>query len=82
MLEIGCAWSKGSGERLQGHHGPLVFEKASFLGSLKVRIVWKRVKPFSFESPYNSGWCGKWLTLSQTTNFRLIQTGRVYRWQF
>ena len=24
MLEIGCAWSKGSGERLQGHHGPLV----------------------------------------------------------
>ena len=23
-LEIGCAWSKGSGERLQGHHGPLV----------------------------------------------------------
>ena len=21
---IGCAWSKGSGERLQGHHGPLV----------------------------------------------------------
>ena len=24
MLEIGCGWSKGSGERLQGHHGPLV----------------------------------------------------------
>ena len=24
-LEIGCAWSKGSGERLQGHHGPLVY---------------------------------------------------------
>ena len=24
MLEIGCAWSKGSGERLQGLHGPLV----------------------------------------------------------
>ena len=24
MLEISCAWSKGSGERLQGHHGPLV----------------------------------------------------------
>ena len=24
MLEIGCAWSKGSGERPQGHHGPLV----------------------------------------------------------
>ena len=24
MLEIGCAWSKGSGERLQGHRGPLV----------------------------------------------------------
>ena len=24
MLEIGCAWSKGSGERLKGHHGPLV----------------------------------------------------------
>ena len=24
MLEIGCAWSKGSGERLQGHPGPLV----------------------------------------------------------
>ena len=23
-LEISCAWSKGSGERLQGHHGPLV----------------------------------------------------------
>ena len=23
-LEIGCAWSKGSGERLQGRHGPLV----------------------------------------------------------
>ena len=23
-LEIGCAWSKGSGERLQGHHVPLV----------------------------------------------------------
>ena len=23
-LEIGCTWSKGSGERLQGHHGPLV----------------------------------------------------------
>ena len=23
-LEIGCAWSKGSGERLHGHHGPLV----------------------------------------------------------
>ena len=22
--ENGCAWSKGSGERLQGHHGPLV----------------------------------------------------------
>ena len=26
MLEIGCAWSKSSGERLQGHHGPLVFQ--------------------------------------------------------
>ena len=24
MLKIGCAWSKGSGERLQGHHGHLV----------------------------------------------------------
>ena len=23
-LEIDCPWSKGSGERLQGHHGPLV----------------------------------------------------------
>ena len=30
-LEIGCAWSKGSGERLQGHHGPLVFH-GSVLG--------------------------------------------------
>ena len=24
-LEIYCAWSKGSGERLQVHHGPLVY---------------------------------------------------------
>ena len=24
MLEIGCAWSKGSGERLQGHHALLL----------------------------------------------------------
>ena len=27
-LEIGCAWSKRSGERLQGHHGPLVYQFA------------------------------------------------------
>ena len=27
-LEIGCAWSKGSGELLQGHHGPLVSAEA------------------------------------------------------
>ena len=27
MLEIGCAWSKGSAERLQGHHDPLVIDK-------------------------------------------------------
>ena len=34
-FEIGCVWSKGSGERLQGHHGPLViifqrFEASDF----------------------------------------------------
>ena len=45
MLEIGCAWSKGSGERLQGNHGPLVvkFEivvcKLFQFGSLKF-VVW------------------------------------------
>ena len=28
-LEIGCAWSKGSGERHQGHHGPLFLTNIS-----------------------------------------------------
>ena len=31
-LEIGCAWSKGSGERLQGHHGPLVDKVENIVG--------------------------------------------------
>ena len=34
-LEIGCAWSKGSGERLQGHHGPLVYVISLFAGELE-----------------------------------------------
>ena len=48
-LEIGCAWSKGSGERLQGRHGPLVsqcFQNIACIGSLEVVIVLQRVKAF------------------------------------
>ena len=40
MLEMGCAWSKGSGERLQGHHGPLVSLNI-FFSEITYRILMK-----------------------------------------
>ena len=47
MLEIGCAWSKGSGERLQGHHGPLVcrciklpFYRALLISKFTFQEIW------------------------------------------
>ena len=38
MLEISCAWSKGSGERLQGHHGLLVL---NMVGNI-LKTLWER----------------------------------------
>ena len=38
-LEIGCAWSKGSGERLQGYHGPLVYQCCIFGKRIIIWIV-------------------------------------------
>ena len=51
-LEIGCAWSKGSGERLQGHHGPLVF---SFSHDVVIYLFSQAHQKLSL--------CGIWLTL-------------------
>ena len=42
----GCAWSKGSGERLQGHDGPLVTSptQCRLLTTLKKRPVENSVR--------------------------------------
>ena len=42
MLEIGCAWSKGSGERLQGHHGPFVLV---YIGEILEISLYLAIRP-------------------------------------
>ena len=73
----------GKGENAGYRHFllfPQCFHKASSSGSLKVGIVGERVKDLSAifikvkivsKGRYKSGLCGKELTLSQMTNFRL-----------
>ena len=56
---------------------PQCFQKACFPGASKGVVVWEWVKT----SLENSGYQLE-LTLSQTTNFRLLQTERVCRQQF
>ena len=50
MLEIDCAWSKGSGERLQGHHGPLVILCNQGMQPVKTLLTKEKMLFFFFNS--------------------------------
>ena len=77
----------GKGENAGYQHFllfPQCFQKASFSGSLKVEIMWERVKDWRRNIFSKACWNKRkcLLTLSRRANFRLLQTERVCRRHF